>query len=146
MQPSLNFVTPLFPSNPPLKVEVLSNPLFWKFGWRFNPLPHAEMRGGGCPLWSIWVKFQAKLKWKMYSSFEGTWGISYKKLQDTATSSFLFSILAVLHELLYTSSADIILLQFFCIYILHSTLLKKKDFHNNFSCFKGFIQTPSSPS
>ena len=28
---------PLFPSYPPLKVEVLSSPpSFWKFGWRFN--------------------------------------------------------------------------------------------------------------
>ena len=28
---------PLFSSNPPLKVEVLSSPPFWKFGKRFNP-------------------------------------------------------------------------------------------------------------
>ena len=29
---------PLFPSNPPLKVEfLLSPPPFWKFGWRLNP-------------------------------------------------------------------------------------------------------------
>ena len=39
--------THLFPSNPPLKVEVLSSPPYWKFGWRLNPL----QKGGGCPLW-----------------------------------------------------------------------------------------------
>ena len=39
--------TQLFPSNPPLKVEVLSSPPYWKFGWRLNPL----QKGGGCPLW-----------------------------------------------------------------------------------------------
>ena len=27
----------LFPSNPPLKTEVLSSPPFWKFGRTFNP-------------------------------------------------------------------------------------------------------------
>ena len=36
---------PLFPCNPPLKVEVLSSPPFWKFGWRLNP--PAERGGGG---------------------------------------------------------------------------------------------------
>ena len=37
---------PLFPSNPPVKVEFLSSPpLFWKFGWRLNPLPAEEGRG-----------------------------------------------------------------------------------------------------
>ena len=141
MQPSLNFVTPLFPSNPPLKVEVLSNPLFWKFSWRFNPLPHAEMRGQGVPTMINLGEIPSKIKMKNVLKF---W--RYLRLQDTATSSFLFSILAVLHQLLCASSADIILLQFFSIYILHSSLLKKKDFHNNFSCFKGFIQTPSNPS
>ena len=37
---------PLFPSNPPLKIEILSAlpPLFWKFGRRLNPHP-AEREG-----------------------------------------------------------------------------------------------------
>ena len=30
----LKKATPLFTSSPPLKVDVLSNPPFWKFGWR----------------------------------------------------------------------------------------------------------------
>ena len=49
----LKKVTPLFPSNPPLKIEILSSPLppFWKFGRRLNPL--AE-RGGRCTLWVYW--------------------------------------------------------------------------------------------
>ena len=38
--------SPLFPSNPPLKIEVLSSPRFWKFGWRLNP----PCRKGGCTL------------------------------------------------------------------------------------------------
>ena len=53
-------VTPLFPSNPPLKVEVLSSPPpFWKFGWRFNPspLPPRE-RWGGCTLWHTKIFYQ----------------------------------------------------------------------------------------
>ena len=37
---------PLFSSNPPLKVEVLSSLPFLKFGRRFNP-PPAERGGGG---------------------------------------------------------------------------------------------------
>ena len=35
---------PLSPSNPPLKLEVLLSPPFWKFGWRFSPLPSTESR------------------------------------------------------------------------------------------------------
>ena len=44
---------PIPPSNPPLsqqpplKVEVLSSPPSWRFGWRLNPL----QKGGRCPLW-----------------------------------------------------------------------------------------------
>ena len=33
--PPLKKVTLLFPSNPPLKIEVLSSPPFWKLVWRF---------------------------------------------------------------------------------------------------------------
>ena len=44
--PPLKKVTPLFPSNPPLKVEVLSSPPLWKFGWRLN-LPPLCRKGGG---------------------------------------------------------------------------------------------------
>ena len=52
LQPPLKKVTPLFPSNPSLKGEVQSRPPFWKFGWRFNPLPPAEKGGGvGCALY-----------------------------------------------------------------------------------------------
>ena len=44
-------VTPLFPSNPPVKVEVLSSSPFLKFGWRLNPTspptPTAGRGGGG---------------------------------------------------------------------------------------------------
>ena len=41
---------PLFPSNPPLKIEDLLSPppSFWKFGRRFNPC--AERKGEGCTL------------------------------------------------------------------------------------------------
>ena len=44
--------TSLFPSNPPLKVEILSNFPFWKFGWRFNPPPppHRKWGRGQCTL------------------------------------------------------------------------------------------------
>ena len=50
--PHLKKVTPLFPRNPPLKVEVLSSPAplpptplsFWKFGLEFNPFP--SRKGG----------------------------------------------------------------------------------------------------
>ena len=40
LEPSLKKV---FRSNLPLKVEVLSSPLFWKFGWKFNPLNRKEI-------------------------------------------------------------------------------------------------------
>ena len=40
LQPPPEKSRPLFPSNPPLKVEVLSSPSpLSKFGWRLNPLP-----------------------------------------------------------------------------------------------------------
>ena len=41
---------PLFPSKPPLKIEIQSSPLFLKFGWRLKSLPLAhppqQKRGG----------------------------------------------------------------------------------------------------
>ena len=40
-------MSPVFPSNPSLKVEILSRPSFWKFGCRFNLLPTAEKGGVG---------------------------------------------------------------------------------------------------
>ena len=40
-------VFPLFPSNLPLKVEVLPSPPFWKFGWRF--------RKGGSHVLCNWI-------------------------------------------------------------------------------------------
>ena len=43
----LKKVTDLFPSNPPLKVEVLSSPSFLKIWLEVQPLPPAE-KGGGC--------------------------------------------------------------------------------------------------
>ena len=51
----LKNVTPFFPSNPPLKPEVLSStpppppPPFWKFGKSFNHPP--SRRGAMCTLW-----------------------------------------------------------------------------------------------
>ena len=39
--------TPLFPSNSPRRTEVLSSPLFWKFGRRFNPPPLTPPPGRG---------------------------------------------------------------------------------------------------
>ena len=48
MQPPLKKVTPLFPSNPHLKTEVLSSPPFLKI-WLETQPPAAERRG--CPLW-----------------------------------------------------------------------------------------------
>ena len=47
LQPPWKRQPPLFPSNPPLKVEVLSSLPFWEFGWRLNPLSPAESGGGG---------------------------------------------------------------------------------------------------
>ena len=46
--PPLEKSRPLFPNNPPLKIEILSSPLpLWKFGRRLNfPLP-AEREGEG---------------------------------------------------------------------------------------------------
>ena len=43
-------VTRLFPSNLPLKVEVLPSPPFFKLGWRLNSSPLQKMGGGGCIL------------------------------------------------------------------------------------------------
>ena len=43
----LKKATPLFPSNPPLKVEVLSSLPFWEFSWRLSLLSPAERGGGG---------------------------------------------------------------------------------------------------
>ena len=40
-------VTPLFPSNLPLKAQVLSSPPFWKFGWSFKLAPPPPSRKGG---------------------------------------------------------------------------------------------------
>ena len=37
--------SPLFPSNLPLKAEVLSSPPFWKFGWSFNLPPPPSRKG-----------------------------------------------------------------------------------------------------
>ena len=52
--PSLKKVNPLFPSNPLLKVEVLSSPPFGKFGWRFNP--SSSRKGGGVhSMFSLWL-------------------------------------------------------------------------------------------
>ena len=44
--PSLIEKTPLS-QQLPLKVEVLSKPPFWKFGWRFTPPPTINGGGGG---------------------------------------------------------------------------------------------------
>ena len=47
LQPLLKKVTSLFPSNPPLKIEILSCPPFFEeFGRRFN-LPPPKQKGGG---------------------------------------------------------------------------------------------------
>ena len=51
LHPPLKNVTPFFPSNPPLKPEVLSStppPPFWKFGKSFNHPP--SRRGAVCAL------------------------------------------------------------------------------------------------
>ena len=37
---------PLFPSNPRLKIEILSSPPFYKFGWRLIPLPPPSRKEG----------------------------------------------------------------------------------------------------
>ena len=37
--PPLKKLTPLFPYNPPLKIEILSRLPFWKIGLRLNPTP-----------------------------------------------------------------------------------------------------------
>ena len=42
--PHFKKVTPLFPTNPPIKIKVLQSPPFWKFGRRFNPPP--QQKGG----------------------------------------------------------------------------------------------------
>ena len=49
MLPSLKKVTPLFLSNPPLKVEVLSSPTLFEnlVGGSTPPLPSRKKRGGG---------------------------------------------------------------------------------------------------
>ena len=63
--PPLKKVTPFFPRNPSLKVEVLSGPPFWKLSWRLN-FPPAE-RG----VQTMFIK-QFKLKqcntiiWSLY--------------------------------------------------------------------------------
>ena len=41
----LKKVTSLFPSNPTLKIDVLSSPHFWKLGRRFKPPPHQKGEG-----------------------------------------------------------------------------------------------------
>ena len=67
LQPPLKKVTPLSPSNPSLKVEVQSRPPFWKFGWRFNPLPPAEKGAGvGC---TICVAGQKGIKWSKMTKY-----------------------------------------------------------------------------
>ena len=65
------------------------------------------------------------------SSFEGT---SYKKLQDIATSSFIYCCLASVFTLV-----DII---FFNFSELDSKLLSKKYFYHEFSFLNRFTQTP----
>ena len=47
LQLPLKKVAPLFPSNLPLKVQVLSSPPFWKFGLRLNTPPPLQKGGGG---------------------------------------------------------------------------------------------------
>ena len=49
LQLPLKKVTPLFLSNPPLKVEVLSSPPFLKIWLEAQPPPPPER--GRCPLW-----------------------------------------------------------------------------------------------
>ena len=52
--------SPVFPSNPSLKFEVLLRPPFWKFGCRFNPLPPAEKGCGGRGWWGAHCVSRAK--------------------------------------------------------------------------------------
>ena len=47
--PSPEKKSPPLSQQPPLKVEVLSSPPFWKYGWRFNP-PAERVKEGGCTL------------------------------------------------------------------------------------------------
>ena len=79
LQPFREKSHPLFPSNPPLKVEVLSSPPppppFWKFGWRIIWL-------GRCTLWSM-------PDWK---------GARLDKIQEFWLKSFT----AAVHEVLGT--------------------------------------------
>ena len=54
--PPVKKVTPIFTSNPRLKVEVLSCLPFWKFGWRLNPAPLPTEREG-CTLWQTLMHY-----------------------------------------------------------------------------------------
>ena len=55
----LKKITTFFPNNPPLKIEVLSNPLFWKFGRRFNP----HQKGVVHAIKTIFLLYHS---WKMF--------------------------------------------------------------------------------
>ena len=56
MRPSLKKSYPLFSSNPPLKVEVLSNPTFLKIWLEVQPL--LQKGEWGCTLLSLWNRLQ----------------------------------------------------------------------------------------
>ena len=54
----LKKVTPLFPSNPTVKIEVLSSPPLLKIGWKVQP--PSRKGGGGCTLWDWLVIFRKR--------------------------------------------------------------------------------------
>ena len=54
LQPPLKKVTPSFPATLLQKLRSCPAIPFWKFGWRFKPLPPLLERGG-CTLWAVQI-------------------------------------------------------------------------------------------
>ena len=78
-------VTPLFHSNPPLKIEILSSPRFWQFGRRLNhPAEREEV-----------VHTMLSLKnLENLSNFEDWSLVVYKKSVSHVLPSFVYSFLS----------------------------------------------------
>ena len=96
--PSLKKVTPLFLSNPPLKVEVLSSPTLFEnlVGGSTPPPSPAERRGGGCTLCTYGCFYDP------YPSYAFLW---FKILETNISNTFLGKYLA--YNLLICISADL---------------------------------------
>ena len=88
-----NCTTTPWKKSPPLKVEALSNPTFWKFGWRFNPTQQKDKRGG-CTLVLIHIH---GLTVYVKEGLLFPWDLSL----DNSADSYLCFRLALLHSVSY---------------------------------------------